>query len=148
MKQFSEVIKQRIDMGWLSITSGYGWREFQGKREWHNGIDLAPRDVSNRRSLELEFTCKLFAPISADPRLSACGLGAFIYEKETLRWGVCHLRAIAVQPSGAIWLAIGSTGRSTGVHLHLTCAIFDRDKGWQEVDPLSILSNDSMQRIA
>ncbi len=103
----------------IEITSDYGNRKdpFTGKKSWHNGLDL-------RSSLGEEAYSMMFGQVikvSSDKRS-----GKYV----TLRHGdftvsYCHLSEILVKKSQIVAAGepvglIGSTGRSTGPHLHLT----------------------------
>ena len=82
----------------IRITSPYGYRKdpFTGKRKFHGGIDLHARGVTLRHG---NYT------------VSYCHLSRVLTAKGTV-----------VRPRDAVGIT-GSTGRSTGEHLHITCKL-------------------------
>lgn len=115
----------------IEVSSPYGYRKdpFTGKRKFHGGIDLHARgDVA------LAMMAGIVIKTGQD-RTS----GKYV----TLRHGdytisYCHLSQIltvkgaVVRPRDAIGIT-GSTGRSTGEHLHITCKL-----GGRSIDPLLV----------
>ena len=118
------------------ITSPYGWRVLQGKKEWHPGIDLG-----------LVAGTKIFTPLAGvvhyagnrDP--NGYGIQLIIYHgklpdgrKIYTQYG--HLSATKVtagQPVKANELVAlsGNTGRSFGAHLHFEVRLSEfSDSGW------------------
>jgi len=103
------------------ITSGFGWRPDpfgSGRREFHNGIDIAARMGTPVRA-------------SMGGRVSAAGfdnvLGNFIVitHPRGYRTLYAHLSRIRVRQGAYVGTGqhigdVGSTGRSTGPHLHFT----------------------------
>ncbi|MEA3222892.1 MAG: M23 family metallopeptidase [Thermodesulfobacteriota bacterium] len=102
--------------GWL--TSPFGWRRspFTGEREFHKGVDIAARKGT-----------PVYAP--ADGMVTSYGtnggFGNFLVINHgygiVTRYG--HLKKSYVKPGkqvhrGDIVACIGSTGRSTGPHVH------------------------------
>ena len=117
------------------ITSEYGWRSdpFKGKRAWHAGMDIAAA--------------------SGDP-VAACWDGTVVFAGRKGGYGNVveiehaggwksvygHLRDYDVKvgdtvPAGGKIAEVGSTGRSTGPHLH-----FELRRGSETVDPHSLLA--------
>ena len=116
----------------LEVTSPYGYRRdpFTGERRFHNGIDLRARGDEVLVMME-----GVVVKVGQD-RTS----GKYV----TLRHGsyqvsYCHLSRIlarkgdVVHPRDVVGIT-GSTGRSTGEHLHITC----RHDG-RSVDPALLL---------
>jgi hypothetical protein len=124
------------------ISDNFGWRihPITRQKQFHNGIDMAP--TQNR-------TPPVYAP--ANGRIAACsnegnsGFGKYI----TLDNGVidgkkvtsiyAHLSNFAVSPGDTVYKGqligyVGSTGRSTGSHLHFTV----KENG-QAVDPVKYI---------
>ncbi len=103
----------------IRVTSPYGYRKdpFTGKRKFHGGLDLHARgDV-------------VMAMMSG--RVIKVGQDNTSGKYVTLQHGrytvsYCHLskilvvRGTLVQPRDVVGIT-GSTGRSTGEHLHITC---------------------------
>lgn len=117
------------------ITSEYGWRTdpFKGTRAWHAGMDIA-------------------AP--AGEPVDACWDGTVVYAGRRGGYGNVvevehpggwtsvygHLSGFSVRAGDVVTAGekiaeVGSTGRSTGPHLH-----FEVRRGEETVDPSSLLS--------
>ena len=112
----------------ITVTSPYGLRidPFSKKRSRHNGIDLRAKGEEAYAMLS-----GVVVKVGYDRRS-----GNFV----TLRHGgytvsYCHLskilvvKGMSVRPRDAVGVT-GSTGRSTGEHLHITCRLDGRS-----VDP-------------
>ena len=103
----------------IKVTSPYGYRRdpFTGKLSWHNGLDLRAKNEPAYAMMD-----GIVEKVGYDNRS-----GNYV----TLRHGnyhvsYCHLSSIVVGRgenvySGTIIGVTGSSGRSTGEHLHLTC---------------------------
>ena len=105
----------------IKITSPYGYRKdpFTGKKRFHDGLDLHARNDKVLAMLE-----GVVVKVGQDKTS-----GKYI----TLRHGrytvsYCHLSKVlavkgeAVRPRDVVGIT-GSTGRSTGEHLHITCRL-------------------------
>lgn len=116
----------------IRITSPYGYRKdpFTGKRKFHNGIDLHARGDEVLAMME-----GLVVKVGQDKTS-----GKYV----TLRHGsytvsYCHLSKVlvgkgaTVRPRDVVGIS-GSTGRSTGEHLHITCKL-----NGKSIDPLLVL---------
>lgn len=116
----------------IRITSPYGYRKdpFTGKRKFHNGIDLHARGDEVLAMME-----GVVVKVGQD-KMS----GKYV----TLRHGnytvsYCHLSKVlvgkgaTVRPRDVVGVS-GSTGRSTGEHLHITCKLDGKS-----IDPLLVL---------
>ena len=105
-----------ITWGWLSSKYGYRSDPFTGKRTWHDGVDLAGREGSDIISV-------------------AAGVVTFAGERygygnlvevdhgDGLVTRYAHAKSVKskvgdVVQKGEILAAMGSTGRSTGPHVH------------------------------
>ncbi|MDI9246255.1 M23 family metallopeptidase [Marinobacter sp. CHS3-4] len=105
-----------ITWGWLSSKYGYRSDPFTGKRTWHDGVDLAGREGSDIISV-------------------AAGVVTFAGERygygnlvevdhgDGLLTRYAHAKSIDVNvgdviQKGQVVAAMGSTGRSTGPHVH------------------------------
>ena len=117
----------------VHVTSPYGYRSdpFTGKRRFHDGLDLHARGEEALAMME-----GVVVRVGQD-RSS----GKYV----TLRHGsytvsYCHLskilvvKGMSVRPRDAVGVT-GSTGRSTGEHLHITCKLDGRS-----VDPSLLLN--------
>lgn len=103
----------------IKVTSPYGYRldPFTGRQSWHNGIDLRAKNEPAYAMMD-----GIVEKVGYDNRS-----GNYV----TLKHGnyhvsYCHLSSIVVGRgenvySGTIIGVTGSSGRSTGEHLHLTC---------------------------
>ena len=106
---------------YIRITSPYGYRKdpFTGKKRFHGGLDLHARGDEVLAMME-----GVVVKVGQDK-----ASGKYV----TLRHGrytvsYCHLSKIlavkgaTVRPRDVVGIT-GSTGRSTGEHLHITCRI-------------------------
>lgn len=116
----------------IKINSSYGYRKdpFSGKRKFHDGIDLHARGDEVLSMME-----SVVVKVGQDK-----ASGKYV----TLRHGhytvsYCHLSKVlvgkgaAVRPRDVVGIT-GSTGRSTGEHLHITCKL-----NGKSIDPLLVL---------
>lgn len=101
-----------------ALSSGFGLRTdpFQKKRRFHQGLDIAA-----------PFGSPVYAASHGTVRhtgwMGSCGLGILIQHARGFRTLYCHLSQILIGPNDAVTSGqyigrIGSTGRSTGPHLH------------------------------
>ena len=118
----------------IRINSSYGYRKdpFTGKRKFHNGIDLHARGDEVLAMME-----GVVVKVGQDKTS-----GKYV----TLRHGsytvsYCHLSKVlvgkgaTVRPRDVVGVS-GSTGRSTGEHLHITCKL-----NGKSIDPLLVLDH-------
>ncbi|MCX7667668.1 MAG: peptidoglycan DD-metalloendopeptidase family protein, partial [Atribacterota bacterium] len=103
---------------WGKISSRYGWRRdpFTGQRAWHTGIDIA--GPSGRSVVATAEGKVVFAGWNGN--YGKCVIVRHQFGYETV-YG--HLSRILVNPGDSVKKnevigKIGSTGRSTGPHLH------------------------------
>lgn len=102
--------------GWFS--DGYGWRKdpFTGKKEFHSGFDIvAPPGTAIVASAD--------GTISRAGRLSDYGKSVDVSHGYGYVTRYAHMSEILVRPGqkvhrGEVIGRVGSTGRSTGPHLH------------------------------
>lgn len=116
----------------IKINSSFGYRSdpFTGKRKYHNGLDLHARGD------------EVFAMM--DGVVVKVGQDNVSGNYVVLRHGgytvsYCHLSRIMTTKgtevkAGTVVGISGSTGRSTGEHLHITCKL-----GGKNIDPLLLL---------
>lgn len=118
----------------IKVNSSYGYRKdpFTGKKKFHNGIDLHARGDEVMAMME-----GVVVKVGQDKTS-----GKYV----TLRHGnytvsYCHLSKIlvakgaAVRPRDVVGIT-GSTGRSTGEHLHITCTL-----NGKSINPLLVLDH-------
>lgn len=115
----------------MKVNSPYGYRTdpITGKRRFHNGIDLHAR--GDEALAMMEGTVLKVGQDRASGKYVVLRHGEFTVS-------YCHLSRIlvgkgtAVRPRDAVGIT-GSTGRSTGEHLHITCR-----RNGKTVDPAEI----------
>ena len=115
----------------MKVNSPYGYRKdpFTGKRKFHNGVDLHAR--GDEALAMMEGTVLMVGQDRISGKYVVLRHGEFTVS-------YCHLSRIlvskgeTVRPRDAVGIT-GSTGRSTGEHLHLTCR-----RNGQNVDPAEI----------
>lgn len=117
----------------IKINSSYGYRKdpFSGKRKFHNGLDLHAR------------SSRVFAMLAGE--VVKVGQDRVSGKYVTLKHGsftvsYCHLsRTFAYQgqtvKAGDTIGITGSTGCSTGEHLHITCKLHGNS-----IDPMIVLN--------
>lgn len=116
----------------IKINSAYGYRTdpFTGKRTFHNGIDLHARSD--------EVFAMMDGVVIKVGQDNASGKYVILrHGNYTISY--CHLsRATATKgaavKAGTVVGITGSTGRSTGEHLHITCKLNGKN-----IDPLLLL---------
>ncbi|MDM3871761.1 peptidoglycan DD-metalloendopeptidase family protein [Porticoccus sp. W117] len=130
--QQTTVTGRPITKGWMS--SKYGWRTdpFHGKRAWHNGVDFAGKEggdvVATAAGVviwsgERQGYGKLIEIEHGDGFVTRYG-----HNKENL------VKAGDVVKKGQLIALMGSTGRSTGPHVH-----FEVFKNGRPVDPATYI---------
>jgi murein DD-endopeptidase MepM/ murein hydrolase activator NlpD len=121
----------------VPITSGFGWRihPISGDRRFHTGLDLgAPFGTPVLSAMA--------GRVVQAGEMGGYGLAVIVEAasgQEQNLYG--HLSAIAVRPGdqvaqGAVLGLVGSTGNSTGPHLHFE-TLLPTTGGWTAVDPLA-----------
>lgn len=102
------------------IASPFGWRKgpFSGRKGFHSGADIAAK-----------YGAPIFAAASGKVVragwFGGCGLAIYIYHKNGIQTGYCHLSKIKVFKGswvrrGQMIGQAGSTGSATASHLHFT----------------------------
>ena len=122
----------------LPVTSSFGWRVHPLTGEWtfHAGVDLGYDFGAGIPALFDGFV------VSSGNYEDGYGNQVLIYHSDIdsyTRYG--HMSVLYVSPGeyvsqGQIIGLIGSTGNSTGPHLHLEYIIPDGAGGYQYADPL------------
>lgn len=105
-----------ITWGWLSSKYGYRSDPFTGKRTWHNGVDLAGREGSDIISVAagvVTFAGERYGYGNLVEVEHGDGLVTRYAHAKTVKTEVGE-----VVQKGQVLAAMGSTGRSTGPHVH------------------------------
>ena len=123
----------------LPVTSPFGWRVHPQSGDWrfHAGVDLG-YDYGTGISALFDGVV-----VQADDFGDGYGLQVLLYHEGAdsfTRYG--HCSAVFCQvgdfiPAGEVIGTVGSTGNSTGPHLHLEY-IIPTDSGYQYADPLDL----------
>ena len=121
---------QPVAKGWIS--SGYGWRKdpFTGRRSMHNGIDFASKEGADVLAVAA-------GVVTWSGRESGYGNMVEVSHGDGVITRYSHNKENLVEPGdlvrkGEPIALVGSTGRSTGSHVH-----FEVYKHGRSVDPLS-----------
>jgi murein DD-endopeptidase MepM/ murein hydrolase activator NlpD len=121
----------------VPITSGFGWRihPISGDRRFHTGLDLgAPYGTPVLSALA--------GHVVEAGAMGGYGLAVIVEATSGQQQNLYgHLSAIAVKPGdqvaqGSVLGLVGSTGNSTGPHLHFE-TLLPTTEGWSAVDPLA-----------
>ena len=127
-----------MPLDYITITSYYGYRQdpFTKCQRFHDGIDLR---------------CGNGLVYSMSPGRAAAvhhgdtGYGNYvILDHGSLRCLYGHLSEIYARegsevPAGAVVGLVGSTGRSTGPHLHIQLQRLSANNSWTSVDPMPFI---------
>lgn len=123
------------------ISSEYGWRKdpFKSGKGWHAGMDIAAAEGDPVSSCWNGTV--VFAGVKS-------GYGKVVEVKHPGGWKSVygHLRSFSVRPGDSVRAGgkiaeVGSTGRSTGPHLH-----FELRRGSDTVDPEGLLAEAGLIR--
>lgn len=125
-----------ITWGWLSSPYGYRSDPFTGKRTWHDGVDLAGKEGS-------DIIAVAGGVVTWAGERYGYGNLVEIDHGEGLvtRYGHCKevkVRVGDVVQKGQVIALMGSTGRSTGPHVH-----FEVLKNGRSRDPLEYIARAS-----
>lgn len=133
-------------LGWINmmyplpipavVTSVFGWRvhPISGNLSFHTGLDIgAPMGTPVLSALA--------GRVVAADYMGGYGLAVVVENEAKQRNLYGHLSGIAVQPGaqvaqGTVLGWVGSTGNSTGPHLHFESLVHTED-GWTAIDPLA-----------
>jgi len=126
------------------LTSKFGYRTIAGKREWHQGIDLAQVGTVPILAAAEGIVRKIWGE-------KASSYGNVIFLQHTINGKrmdttYAHLKSVSVKKGakvkqGQVIGYMGNTGRSTGQHLHFEIHNGPWAKGQPNaVDPLPYIS--------
>lgn len=126
-------VRIALPLSYVCVNSEFGEREdpFTGKKKMHNGLDLSASGDSVLAMLPGKV-------LDAGENKNA---GKFVLlQHGEISIAYCHLSKIIVHKGqnvvpGLILGITGSTGRSSGEHLHITCKL-----GGKFIDPYIIIS--------
>lgn len=132
IKQQSAVTGRPIKKGWMSSGFGHRTDPFKGHRAWHNGVDFAGKDGS-----DIVAVASGVVTLSGDKN----GYGEML----ELDHGEGYITRYAhnkqnlvnvgdIVKKGDVIALMGSSGRSTGPHVH-----FEVYKNGRAVDPASYI---------
>ena len=136
------ILKKRLNicmpLDYITVTSSYGYRKdpFTKCQKFHDGIDL-------RYGNGLVYS--MLPGRVATVHHGDTGYGNYIIlDHGNLRCLYGHLSEIyakegAVVQAGTVVGLVGSTGRSTGPHLHLQLQRLTANNSWTSVDPLPFI---------
>ena len=127
-----------MPLDYITITSHYGYRQdpFTKCQRFHDGIDL-------RCGNGLVYS--MLPGRVAAVHHGDTGYGNYvILDHGSLRCLYGHLSEIYTRegsqvPAGAVVGLVGSTGRSTGPHLHIQLQRLTANKRWTSVDPMPFI---------
>ena len=118
----------------IKINSEYGYRKdpFTGKRKFHNGIDLHARGEQVLAMME-----GVVVKVGQDKTS-----GKYVilrHGRYTVSYchlsRICTVKGATVRARDVVGIT-GSTGRSTGEHLHITCKL-----GGRNINPLLVFNH-------
>jgi murein DD-endopeptidase MepM/ murein hydrolase activator NlpD len=127
-----------MPLDYLTVTSSYGYRQdpFTKCRRFHDGIDAIGING---------FTYSMLPGRVAAVHHGSTGYGNYvIIDHGNLRCLYGHLSEVyaqegAVVQAGTVVGLVGSTGRSTGPHLHLQLQRLAVNNSWASVDPMPFI---------
>lgn len=121
-----------------TITSKFGWRTLYGKANWHTGIDISGYNIFGKNIVAANAGTVIKAVTTYVPKK---GYGKYVMIDHgggyTTMYAHCTSLSVSVGQKvtrGQVIAQVGSTGNSTGPHLHFGIYI-----NGKEVDPLPYL---------
>ena len=121
-----------------TITSKFGWRTLYGKANWHTGIDISGANIFGKNIVASNAGTVIKAVTTYT---SGKGYGKYVMIDHgggyTTMYAHCTTLSVKVGQKvtrGQVIAQVGSTGNSTGPHLHFGIYI-----NGKEVDPLPYL---------
>lgn len=121
-----------------TITSKFGWRTLYGQKNWHTGIDISGANILGKNIVAANAGTVIKAVTTYTPKK---GYGKYVMIDHgggyTTMYAHCTSLSVKVGQKvtrGQVVAQVGSTGNSTGPHLHFGIYI-----NGKEVDPLPYL---------
>ncbi len=121
--------------GYSTITSRFGWRILYGKNNWHTGVDISGYNILGKNIVAANAGTVIKAVTTYTPKK---GYGKYVMIDHgggyTTMYAHCTSLSVKVGQvvkRGQVIAQVGSTGNSTGPHLHFGIYI-----NGKEVDPL------------
>lgn len=121
--------------GYSTITSRFGWRTLYGKKNWHTGVDISGANILGKNIVAANAGTVIKAVTTYTPKK---GYGKYVMIDHgggyTTMYAHCTSLSVKVGQvvkRGQVVAQVGSTGNSTGPHLHFGIYI-----NGKEVDPL------------
>jgi murein DD-endopeptidase MepM/ murein hydrolase activator NlpD len=130
-----DAIYTPVGMGVVTSKAGFRVHPVTGKADFHNGVDLGAK-------LNDRVYCLLDGIVTRVGWRGAMGVAVEVYHPyPNIKTIIGHLNAYAVQPGmfvqrGRVIGYAGSTGRSTGVHVHYTVVKCDTN---EYIQPMQFL---------
>jgi len=130
-----DAIYTPVGMGVVTSKAGFRVHPVTGKADFHNGVDLGAK-------LNDRVYCLLDGIVTRVGWRGAMGVAVEVYHPYPgIKTIIGHLNAYAVQPGmfvqrGRVIGYAGSTGRSTGVHVHYTVVKCDTN---EYIQPMQFL---------
>lgn len=134
LRERSTVSGQPVETGWMSSGFGYRTDPFTGRRSWHNGVDFPGKPGT-------EIVAVAAGVVTWSGKHGAYGNLVEINHGEGFITRYAHNERNKVKvgdlvEKGQVIAAMGSTGRSTGTHVH-----FEVHKHGRAVDPSSYIKS-------
>lgn len=122
-----------------TITSRFGWRTLYGKKNWHTGVDISGAAILGKNIVASQSGTVIKAVTTYTPKK---GYGKYVMIDHgggyTTMYAHCTSLSVKVGQyvkRGQVIAQVGSTGNSTGPHLHFGIYI-----NGKEVDPLPYIT--------
>lgn len=122
-----------------TITSRFGWRTLYGKKNWHTGVDISGYQILGKNIVASQAGTVIKAVTTYTPKK---GYGKYVMIDHgggyTTMYAHCTSLSVKVGQyvkRGQVIAQVGSTGNSTGPHLHFGIYI-----NGKEVDPLPYIT--------
>lgn len=140
----------------IVVTSGFGMRTFGGKKEHHNGVDLAPKVRNVEGDMLYAVQDGTVVLSKAQGGTTSKGYGYYMVIEHM---GFCtlygHMKALGLAvgtkvKAGQVVGYMGNTGQSTGVHVHFEIREGQFNTFWKSgdynryinsIDPYPIMEN-------